>query len=44
MQCRTLHDCHDAGCLAAYTPLARKRFYIALLVSCAAGAVAEITC
>lgn len=26
---------------AAYTPLARKRFYIALLVSCAAGAVAD---
>lgn len=26
---------------AAYTPLARKRFYIALIVSCLAGAVAD---
>ncbi len=26
---------------AAYTPLARRRFYIALIVSCAAGALAD---
>jgi uncharacterized PurR-regulated membrane protein YhhQ (DUF165 family) len=26
---------------AAYTPMARRRFYLALIVSCAAGAVAD---